>query len=105
VIEVRDSISKSNIPGPSEGSYMVTEHRYPFVGTAGSIGDNYTFIVKGLWKTEGDFMGGPFTTYAIYNESRNQVLIIDAFVYSPKLDKKEYVRQLDAIVHALEFKK
>lgn len=102
IIAIRDSVSRIRIPGPSQGTYMVTEMKYPPVGSVMSIAGNYAYVVKGLWKTRGDFMGGPFTTYMIHDNERSDLLFIDTFIYSPKFDKAEYVRQLDAIVYGLE---
>ena len=47
-------------------------------------------------------MGGPFTTYLIHDSAKSDLIFIDTFIYSPKFDKAEYVRQLDAIIHGLE---
>jgi hypothetical protein len=102
IISIRDSVSRLRIPGPSQGTYMVTETNYPPVGRPISIAGNYAFMVKGLWKTRGDFMGGPFTAYLIHDKERSDLIFIDTFIFSPKFDKAEYVRQLDAIVHGLE---
>jgi len=102
MIGLRDSISQLYIPGPSDGSYMVTELKYPPVSASYSIGENYTFELKGLWKTNGDFMGGPFTSYLIHDQKRSDLIMIDTFIFSPKFDKRDYVRQLDAIIHGIE---
>jgi len=81
---------------------MVTELKYPPVSASYSIGENYTFELKGLWKTNGDFMGGPFTSYLIHDQKRSDLIMIDTFIFSPKFDKRDYVRQLDAIIHGIE---
>jgi hypothetical protein len=104
LIGLRDSVSRIYIPGPSEGSYMQTELKYPPVSASYMLDENYTFEVKGLWKTHGDFMGGPFTSYLIHDENRSDLILIDTFIFSPKFDKREYVRQLDAIIHGIKLK-
>jgi hypothetical protein len=47
---------------------------------------------------ENDFMGGPFLHYTLVDEKNNRVIELDAFVFAPKFDKREYLRELEAIV-------
>ena len=103
IVEFRDSISKQNIPGPSEGSFMTTEKRLPFFSDTLKIDDKFGILTRGLWRTEGDFMGGPFINYTFYNESIGQLISIDGYVYAPKYDKREKVRQLEAIIYSLRY--
>ncbi len=103
IIGVRDSISKVNIPGPMKGSYMTTDKTYPLTVATSKIADSYCVEVRGLWRTEGDFMGGPFLTYVILNKNKSELIYIDAFVYAPKFNKREYIKELDALVHAISF--
>jgi hypothetical protein len=50
-------------------------------------------------------MGGPFINYTIINESTNKVIGIDGFVYAPQFDKRDYLRQLEAILTSVELPK
>ena len=52
---------------------------------------------------EGDFMGGPFLNYIIKDEKNNRMLFVDAFVYAPKYNKREYLRKMEAMVSTLKF--
>lgn len=103
IIKFRDSISQRNIPGPSEGSFMTTEKRLPFFSDTVSINNKFGILTRGLWRTEGDFMGGPFINYTFYNESIGQLISIDGYVYAPKYAKREKVRQLEAIIYSLKY--
>ncbi len=104
IIHIRDSVSKLNIPGPSAGSYMITESRFQPVVDYDRVADCYTKVLRGLWKTENDFMGGPFALYSVLDEKKQEVIFIDVFLYSPKFDKKDYMRQMDAVVYGLSLK-
>ncbi len=103
IISLRDSLSKKHVPGPLEGSYMTTDKNFPFTITTGEIANSYSKTVRGLWRTEGDFMGGPFLSYLILNKEKSELVFIDSYIYAPKFDKRDYVRQMDAIVHAVTF--
>ncbi|MDQ3051322.1 MAG: DUF4837 family protein [Bacteroidota bacterium] len=105
IVALRDSLSKKHVPGPLDGSYMTTDKNFPFTLSTSEIANSYSKTVRGLWRTEGDFMGGPFLAYLILDKANSQLVFIDSYIYAPKFDKREYVRQIDAIVHALTFTK
>lgn len=102
IITQRDSLTKKYIPGPNEGSYMATEMAFPGAFKSTTLAGNYAREIRGLWKIEGDFMGGPIITYAVYDEANNRIIYLNGFVYAPRFDKREYLRQLDAIMHSLK---
>ncbi len=101
IIAVRDSISKLNVPGPRKGSFMTTDKLVPLLQEITQIDSSYAVQLKGLWRTEGDFMGGPFLLNVIYDKSKEELIFIDAFVYAPKFNKREYMKEIDARIHAL----
>lgn len=103
VIALRDSLSELYIPGPSAGSFMTTDKVYPVSYKDITLNNQYAVELRGLWRTEGDFMGGPFLTYLIHDKSRGELIFIDAFIYAPRFKKREYVKQMQAMVHAISF--
>ena len=58
--------------------------------------------MRGLWKLEKAFMGGPFISHTILDESRNRVVTVEGFVYAPRLDKRLYVREVEAILYTFD---
>jgi hypothetical protein len=58
--------------------------------------------LRGLWKLENAFMGGPFINISLLDENRNRVVTVDAFVYAPGLDKRNYVREVEAILNTFK---
>lgn len=104
LLNKRDSILNKNVPGPSEGSFMTTEHRFPILYKKATINGNEVVELRGLWKVQNDMMGGPFILQAHYDEKKNRVVITDGFVYSPeKPDKRDKVRQMEALMYTLSF--
>jgi hypothetical protein len=109
LLSVRDSVCKANVPGPSEGSYMATERDsmyYP-VGIPVYLNDNkdYAFEIRGLYKTVNDYYGGPFISLTTYDAARGRIVTIDAYVFAPKFNKREYIREMEAMCYTLEFSK
>jgi len=103
IVSVRDSISRVHIPGPRKGSFMTTDKMVPLLLETTQVDSSYAVQLKGLWRTEGDFMGGPFMMYVIHDKLKEELVFIDAFVYAPKFNKREYMKELDARIHSLRF--
>lgn len=94
---------KENVPGPREGSFMTIEDRIEPVFNIFKHNGNYACEMRGLWRVENDFMGGPYVSLAVLDASKNRVVIIDGFVYAPRYDKRNYLRQVEAMIYSLEF--
>ena len=102
LIAKRDSITKQNIPGPTDGSYMTTEKRTPIYFEELVLNGKYACKLRGLWRTENYLMGGPFVSVTMVDEKRNRVVTADGYVYGGKQDKKIYLWQIEAILHTLK---
>ncbi len=106
ILNLRDSLTKVNIPGPSEGSYMQISRKVILpVEKKLSFKNMFAVETRGLWEVEGDFMGGPFINYTFVDENKNKVITLDGFVYAPRFDKRDYVIQLESLIHTFEMKK
>ena len=82
---------------------MTTEHQVPALAQSFRLNGNYTVEIRGLWRVEGDFMGGPFVSLSSLDLARNRVVTAEGFLYSPKYDKRDYLRQLEAVIYSLTF--
>jgi len=102
MVEVMDKFCKLYIPGPDDGSYMATYTEYPPQFTETALGKEYATEMKGLWHVEHALMGGPFVTYATLDKARNRVVYLHGFVFSPGKNKRNYMRQLETILHSAE---
>lgn len=103
LIEARDRFV-SLIPGEVPDSHMITvrEPAEPNLDTV-TINGRQWFEVRGLWEVKNDFMGGAFVNYSTIVDGR--VITIDGAVFSPspyKL-KRSLLRQLESLVHSVEF--
>lgn len=103
MIERRNEIVEQYVLGPTEGSNMTTETSIPMFYPASkniSFKGNYCFETRGLWKLERDFMGGPFVNYMFLDEKNKQVIMLDAYLYSPRKPKRDLLIQLEGIIHS-----
>lgn len=102
IIAYRNMITKKYIPGQLEGSYMSTDTVYKPVMKNVPFADTRAVETRGLWKTEGDFMGGCFLSYTFLDKKKNQVITLEGYVYYPSHDKRDLLMQLEAILHSYE---
>jgi hypothetical protein len=102
LIRKRNEFTRKYVPGPAKGSYMTIEPAYPVIFTKYSRDNQYYAEIRGLWRLENGYMGGPFINITTLDENRNRIISIDAFVYAPSLDKRNYVRELEAILQTFK---
>ncbi|MCH7535013.1 MAG: DUF4837 family protein [Bacteroidetes bacterium] len=102
LIASKDSITKLYIHGSSENSYMKVYPDYEPSIREILYNGNTAFEIRGLWKMENDFMGGPFLTYVIADEEQKMVTVLDAYVYAPEFDKKAFLLELEAILKTMK---
>ena len=56
---------------------------------------------KGWWKVKGDWMGGPFVSYAVYDKTKQRIIVADGFVYGPNKVKAKALREVEMILNSL----
>lgn len=104
ILDKRDSLTKIYVPGPSEGSYMCVERdEIPPVDRKIIYKGRKCTEVRGLWRTENEFMGGPFVSRTFVDTVRQETVTLEAFVYAPQHKKRNKIRLVEAVLHSLEF--
>jgi hypothetical protein len=99
----RDSIVSRHIPGPSPGSFMTTDKEFvpPMISRVNYFIEDFAVENRGMWKLIGDFMAGPYLSYTLVDRSNGQLITIEGYVYAPNKDKRDLLRQLEAIMFSL----
>ncbi len=102
LVKQRNKFLKQNVPGPTDGSYMITATELQPELREFMLNNKYTAELRGLWEVENDFMGGPFISFSTVDEKRNRIVTVDTYVYAMKYNKRNYIRQLEAILYSLQ---
>lgn len=92
----RNEFTRKYIQGSVDSTYMQSYAEYVPNEREISINGLYAKELRGLWFIKGDFMGGPYINYSFVDEKRNKVICIDGYVFAPKFDKREFLRELEA---------
>lgn len=101
LVAKRDSVMKRNMPGSLPNSYMQTERRGGIDYEAITLNGEYAGLMRGLWRVEGDMMGGPFVSLTRLDEENNRVVVVEGFVYAPESEKRNYIRRIEASLYTL----
>lgn len=104
LIKVRDSLLHKYIPGPVGNSFMSTDKEYilPVSTPTNQFVTDYAVETRGIWNVVGDFMAGPFLAYTVVDERYGRLITLEGYVYAPSKNKRDYLRQLEAILYTLE---
>lgn len=109
IYTTRDSLTELWIQGNVGGFVEIDRPpRRPLETTAVNFLDRYGFETRGLWQMVGrrpdgskaqHGMGGPFLTYAFYDQPSGRIYLIDGMVFAPGYEKREFLRHMEAILH------
>ncbi len=102
LIAKMNQMTKKYVQGPDEGSYMADEPTIPPVVKRFKKDDIYYVQMNGLWQTEKSFMGGPYVSLSMVDAKRGQIVTGVGFVFYPNREKRQYVRQLEAILYTMK---
>ena len=104
IVKLRNTNTQKYVFGPSEGTYAVVEDKYiPTLSEYLEYKEGYAVRTVGLWGLNQDKMGGPFVNMTILDEKNSRIVTIDGFLYAPSEEKRDLLRQLDAILLSLKF--
>lgn len=105
LIHATDSVTMKYVPGPADGSYMTLDKEFikPMFNTIDDFPTGFAVEMRGLWKTEGDYMAGPYVSYTFVNPDATRIITVEGYVYYPNKPKRDLLRQVESIIWSLKF--
>lgn len=98
---VTDVALQTFIRGQYDSSFVAIDRVRPINSDTVFIGDRLATQTRGLWRMQGDFMGGPFVRYTFYDEQQGRLYIFFGMIYAPQHrfrgQKREFLRQIEVI--------
>ncbi len=99
LLSLRNKLLKDEVPGEYPGSFMTTEENFPVLVSRSVFAGRKWIELRGLWKVQGDFMGGPFVDYFYEDIENNKLIMLEGYVYAPaKPNKAAFVREVEAVL-------
>lgn len=105
LLEAQSEMLKENVPGMFENTYMIISPIVRPAVTYKKYGEHQFAEIRGLWEVHNDYMGGPFVSHVFYTPDGKDMIMMQAFVYAPKYDKRNYLRQVESVLYSFEWKK
>lgn len=103
LLGMTNEMLKNNVPGMFENTYMtVSSFAKPDVEYKRYKGLDFAEM-RGFWEVHNDYMGGPFVSHSFYSKDGKDVIVLLAFVYAPKYDKRQYLRQVESVIYSFEW--
>jgi hypothetical protein len=102
LIAARNEITQKHIPGAVRGSYPVIADTYGLPNAHPlAVGSKQGMEMRGLWESVNDKMGGPFYSFSFLDPAGQYCISVDGFVYAPQENKRDYLREVEAIVKSV----
>ena len=105
LLQANNKMMNENIPGMFENTYMIISPVITPSVQYKKYGVHEFAEIRGLWEVHNDYMGGPFVSHVFYNPNGTEMVMLQAFVYAPKYDKKNYLKQIESVLYSFEWKK
>ena len=98
----KNAINKQYVEGP-QNSYMNISDRFilPQFKRITYL-DQAAVELRGLWRMEGYFMGGPFYSLVFFNPENGKQYMVEGYAYAPQFDKAPLIREIEAIVRSAQ---
>ena len=77
---------------------MTTENLYPPHISIHTINMLEVLKVRGIWKMQNEFMGGPFISNFINDKLNDRVLVIEGFLFNPGEEKRNSLQELEWLI-------
>ncbi len=106
IVSARDALTQRYIGGTA-GGWIEVDGRRPLTAQEINFKERFAIELRGLWHMVGEEngrkfpfgMGGPFVTYAFYDEPSRRLYLIDGMVFAPNFPKREFMRQMEVIAY------
>lgn len=97
---------KEHLPGPQEGSYMsIDTVNFKPQSRELTFKGGYAVEMRGLWRMENHFMGGPFVSLSVLDPDGDNIIHAFGYVFAPNFNKREYLREVEAMIKSLTWEK
>lgn len=103
IVAERNRLTKAYIQGAVQGAYpIVADLEGLPLAKEYKLHYHEGMELRGLWASVRDKMGGPFYSFTMLTPDQTSCLTIDGFVYAPQEEKRDYLREVEAIVKSIK---
>ena len=104
ILAHRNAAMQANVPGMFDNTWMTTSSQVPASVEYIRFRGREFAQTRGYWEVKNDYMGGPFVSHSFYSPDGASIIVAEAFVYAPSMDKRQFLRQAESILYSWEWK-
>lgn len=99
IADLREEITSTYLRDSEKPQLFITQQSaLEMITDTITVRGKFALRNKGLWKVSDSSAGGPYLSYVIVDEQRRKLYYLEGYVYSPGYDKKNLIREVDAIL-------
>lgn len=99
ISDLREEITSKYLRDSQKDELFITQQEIlPMITDTISFRNKFALRNKGLWKVSDSSAGGPYISYVVVDEKAGRLYYIEGYVYAPGSDKKNFMREMDAIL-------
>jgi len=98
---IKNMANRTYVDMADSNVYMTIEDRLEVDVMPIEVQGRKGYELRGLWKVENDFKGGPFITRAVLDEDSRTIYIADGFIYAPTTRKKAFAKRIETALSTL----
>ena len=95
---LRDRITSKYIHDIQKPDIIMERQKELFLSKEVNFHGNYAMEVRGLWRLNDLSLGGPYISYAMVDQSTNQLYYIEGYVAAPGTEKRTYMMEMEVIL-------
>jgi hypothetical protein len=105
LIAIRNEVLGKYIKGSFDSQMTTADRVYSPDYRTMVMDGTYRAEMRGLWEMTTDMMGGPFVMHAFVNDNTGMVVVVEAYVYAPEMNKRNLMRNLEATLYTISIPK
>ncbi len=99
ISDLREEITSTYLrDGEKPKIYITQQSILPMLTDTITFKKKFALRNRGLWKISDSSGGGPYISYVFVDEKQGKLFYIEGYVYAPGEDKKNLMRELDAVL-------
>ena len=99
IADLREVITSKYMRDSEKPELFITQQSVlPMITDTITVRGKFALQNKGLWQVSDATAGGPYISYVLVDEKQRKLYYLEGYVYSPGFDKKNLIREVDAIL-------
>ena len=102
LIRLQNALGRRYISTTVANTYMrINDVDLPLFTKTMQVNGAYALEARGIWDIVNDFMGGPFLSYLILDEKREEMVLAIGFIHAPGEKKRDLQQSMEVVLNSI----